>query len=254
MRAHILFWKAVRDRKSCWACYRFKEGERKANTTPEESEELLAQFRQESSKIHKGKKLTEEHRKILSISNSGKIMTPETRSKISVGIKGKHLKEKQTSMYDSSTGHWHWVNNEDVEQRKQEGWVLGRGPLPESHREKLKKSFKGRKNKTKGTRKIHKGLEIKMVFPEELEKYLSEGWSLGDPKEVHRIKYHPTKEQKERISKRFKGTHFSESHKINHEKAMRRARGIKIEKEGEILYSWKKELTSYLEQGWRLVE
>lgn len=251
VRAHILFWKAVRDRKSCWACYRFRESERKSNITPEESEELLVQFRKESSKVHKGKKLSEEHRKILSISNSGKEMSSETRNKISKKQKGRHLKENQTSMYDSSSGHWHWVSNEEVEQKLKEGWVKGRGPMPMSQRKNLKIAFKGRKNKTKGAKTIHQGELIKMVRPEDLEHYLNEGWELG---RIKGKKGRPlTDEEKKRVSKRFKGTHFSESHRENHEKAMRKSRGIKIEKDGQIFYSWKYELLDFLNQGWRLV-
>ena len=93
-----------------------------------------------------------------------------------------------------------------------------------------------------------------MIFPSELEDYLAKGWILGDPKEFHMKNHIPTEEERKRTSERFKGTHFSESHKINHEKAMRKAQGVKIEKDGEIFYSWKYELSSYLEQGWKLVE
>ena len=255
MRAHILFWKAVRDRKSCWACYRFKEGERKANATPEESEELLAQFRQESSKIHKGKKLTEKQIDALKRANSAP-KTKATKQRMSVAMKGKHSKEYQTSMYDPVSKHWHWVLLEDVEQNKRKGWVMGRGPMSENQRRNIsqRRIEKGIKNPCKGRKKIHKGLIIKMVQPEELENFLKEGWELGDPKEFHKNPRRFTEKEKEEVSKRFKGKKQSKEQVEKAKEARKMKNGIKLEKEGEIVYSWKYELSSYLESGWKVIE
>lgn len=255
MRAHILFWKAVRDRKSCWACYRFKEGERKANATPEESEELLAQFRQESSKIHKGKKLTEKQIDALKRANSVP-KTETTKQRMSTAMKGKHSKRYQTSMYDPVSKHWHWVLLEDVEQNKRNGWIMGRGPMSEEHRKNIsqRRIEKGIKSPNKGRKKIHKGLITKMIFPEELEDFLKEGWELGDPKEFHKNPHRFTEKEKEKVSERFKGKKQPREQVEKAKEARKMKNGIKLEKEGEMVYSWKYELSSYLEQGWKLVE
>ena len=100
---------------------------------------------EEASVYQKGKKFTEEHKKNLSIAHSGFVMPEETKIKISRGNKGK-------------------VKNET--------W-----------RKNLSTSCSGRIGTGLGKVFIHLGDEKEMrVYPEEVNDYTTQGWTLGRKK------------------------------------------------------------------------
>ena len=73
---------------------------------------------------------------------------------------------------------------EDAELYFGQGWSRGNGKtgrhLPEETRRKLSEANKGKPNMTKGRVWIHKGhSEQKRVFPEDLESWLTQGWTKG---------------------------------------------------------------------------
>lgn len=56
-----------------------------------------AETRQKMSRIHKGKKLSEDHKNIISLTHSGKIKSPEHRNKISMANSGK-IRSEETKL------------------------------------------------------------------------------------------------------------------------------------------------------------
>lgn len=136
--------------------------------------------REKVSKDFKGKKLSEEHKKRISIGNIGHIVTMETREKISEANKGsnnhnygKHPSdETRKKLSEASKGRYH---SEEAKRKMSENnarFFLGK-KLSEEHKRKIGEAGKGRKHTEESKKKmslLHSGKKL----TEEHKKNLSE--------------------------------------------------------------------------------
>ena len=162
----------------------------------------------------KGRKLTEEHKKKiregLSRANKGKQLSPETLQKIknTRALHGPYKRSQEAIDKAKATLTLHPYHHPEEVRKKisedRKGWVPSeetRKKISEARKgsirsqetiEKFKKTAKEKnsfkksddwKQKVskshKGRKYVHKELEVKVVRPEELETYLSQGWILG---------------------------------------------------------------------------
>lgn len=116
---------------------------------------------------------TEESRKKMSEHNAyymlGKHHSEETKAKISLGNKGKvvskETREKLSMIAKTSPNYGN----------------RGRH-LSEGHRKKVSLAKKGKPSKAKGKIHITNDKEDKMIFPEQLDEYMNNGWRRGRKK------------------------------------------------------------------------
>lgn len=139
-----------------------------------------------TSESSKGRQLTEETRQKISASNKGKTLSEETRQKISSVHKGKTLSDetkRKISLMNKGKGIGKiWVNNgiesklihpSDIENHQ--GYKIGRIDVnkgrkySEETKDKLRQSHIG---KAVGKIWINNGIESKMIFPQDIDKYI----------------------------------------------------------------------------------
>lgn len=114
---------------------------------------------------------------------------------------------------------------EELDQWLAQGWVRGRTPAAKA---RISKGHIGLEGTSTGYKAIHRGDETRKVKAAEVERYLAEGWQLGESELICR--------------KRKEG-------KLN---APTNLGKIRIKKDGKGKVVSKDELQSYLDQGWVL--
>lgn len=142
------------------------------------------------------------------------------------------------------------VKPETLETFLNDGWEIGVPERTPEHRRKLSESGKGKKVSEESKQKnreahlgkpggnkgrifIHRGEELKRISPEELDKYLPEGWEQG----LHASWYQHkgmckhTAEWRAKVSKATKGR-------------------ICINKDGRVKRVFEKDFPKYAEEGW----
>ena len=162
------------------------------------------EYKKHLSESLKGKKKTKEHAQHISEGRKGIIFSDEHKKNISLGRKGIASIPKGSKKMEKD-GIVKWVRPEEIETFKNEGWqeyhrfecgdyVRGEPwnkgvPCSEETKEKLRRANLGKKyNKETNMKKgssarnkiwIFQDKINKRIFKEELERYISEGWTKG---------------------------------------------------------------------------
>ena len=128
---------------------------------------------------------------------SYKVITDEAKEKIRISTRKYNLiKKDYVVVSDHHKGskllnngiEQHWFYKEDVEQKLSEGWVIGacKKRKPKQYKNGVNPLI-GRKRKptTKDTVGINNGEINRFVPKSELDRYLSDGWTLGMKKRTN---------------------------------------------------------------------
>lgn len=158
------------------------------------------EHREKISKAHKGKKLSEETKIKISKAQKGKKLSEETRTKMSISQKNRPKDNRGNTISKALIGHKvsketrdkisqsqkTRFSNPEVRRKQSEA---SKKMMTFEVREKISKKCRGKKlsNKNKiiiskamtGRKHITDGVNNKFIKLEELDRYLSNGWKLG---------------------------------------------------------------------------
>ena len=139
-----------------------------------------SKLRSQANKSVVGRKRTEESRKKMSEAHRGLPGSTTGRIRIHKGREGKIIKPDYLSFY-LDDGWEIGVPERTPEYRKNLSEACKRRPKPsEASKQKNREAHLGKPGGNKGRIFIHKGeKELKRISPEELGKYLAEGWERG---------------------------------------------------------------------------
>lgn len=124
----------------------------------------------------------------LSLAHSNKVLTVDHRNNIGKSTKGvsksqtmkDNLSETRTGMiYINNSNTEKIINPSDVNEYLEYGWILGKLPMPKSHRESISKNSIGKPGTTTGKIFITNSFVEKAIFKEELDDYILAGWIKG---------------------------------------------------------------------------
>lgn len=115
--------------------------------------------RKNMSDAHKGKKLSDYHKTRISEGTKGKKLSEETKQKLSIKAKNR-------------VG---WHHTEETKKKMSENNAMKK----QEYRDKLSNSLKGKNNWTSGRIWINNGKIELMIFKEEIDTKLNEGFILG---------------------------------------------------------------------------
>ncbi len=167
------------------------------------------EFKKLSSRLHKGKKLSEEHIEILRKANTGIFRSEETKKKMGAFNVRRYSREVVTRMVNPKTNKVKWIPNDEVSFWAEKGWVVGGFSHSKESKQKISQSKKGHSLSDETKEKIsqaligrefsevtlrkmsassinrlrvYKGDDLRYIKPSDLDDFLSQGYVLGNQK------------------------------------------------------------------------
>lgn len=125
----------------------------------------------------------------LSVSHTGKILTQEHKDNIGRSGKGVPKSQEMKQNLSATRKGMIYINNGVVEKiinptdlqfYIEDGYSEGKLPMPDYHREAIAKGSVGKPGTTKGKIRINNGKQEKLIFEDELESYIQQGWVKGN--------------------------------------------------------------------------